>query len=40
MQAGISKEGLVQYLKVQSGDPTLTVAATEAVKKWKYNLWF
>lgn len=36
MRAGISKEGLVEYLKVQSGDPTLTVAATDAVKKWKY----
>jgi outer membrane biosynthesis protein TonB len=36
MQAGISKEGLVEYVRVQSGDPTLTVAATDAVKKRKY----
>lgn len=36
VQAGISNEGTVEYLKVQSGDPMLSSAATEAVKKWKY----
>jgi TonB-like protein len=36
MQAGISKEGLLEYVRVQSGDPTRTVAATDAVKKRKY----
>jgi periplasmic protein TonB len=36
MQAEISKEGNVEYLKVLSGDPLLAPAATKAVKEWKY----
>jgi protein TonB len=36
MQAEISKEGVVESLKVISGDAILTQAATDAVKQWKY----
>ena len=36
MQAEISKEGTVQFLKVLSGDSLLTEAAIAAVKQWKY----
>jgi protein TonB len=36
MQAEISKEGTVQFIKVLSGDSLLTEAASAAVKQWKY----
>jgi periplasmic protein TonB len=36
IQAEISKEGTIEYVKAISGDPLLAQAATEAVKKWKY----
>jgi protein TonB len=36
MRAEISKEGVVENLKVISGDPILAQAATDAVKQWKY----
>lgn len=36
MQAEISKEGIVEGLRVLSGDPLLAPAATTAVKQWKF----
>ena len=36
LQATISKTGDITHIKVVSGDPQLTKAATDAVKQWKY----
>ncbi|HYM76822.1 MAG TPA: TonB family protein [Candidatus Dormibacteraeota bacterium] len=36
LQATISKEGAITHIKVLSGDPQLTKAASDAVKQWKY----
>jgi len=36
LTATISKAGLISQIKVLSGDPQLTKAATDAVKQWKY----
>jgi protein TonB len=36
MMATVSKEGNITRIKVLSGDPQLTKAATDAVKQWKY----
>jgi periplasmic protein TonB len=34
--ATVSKDGDITHIKVLSGDPQLTKAATDAVKQWKY----
>jgi len=36
LQATISKTGDITHIKVVSGDPQLTRAASDAVKQWKY----
>jgi protein TonB len=36
LQATISKTGEITHVKVLSGDPQLTRAASDAVKQWKY----
>jgi len=36
LQATISKTGDISHIKVLSGDPQLTKAASDAVKQWKY----
>ena len=40
LEATISKTGDITNLKVVSGDPILARAATDAVRKWKYNPYF
>lgn len=40
MEATIDKEGNVRNLKVQSGDPILARAASEAVKQWRYKPYY
>jgi TonB family protein len=40
LRAIIDKEGNVSNLELISGDPTLGVAAIEAVKQWKYKPFF
>jgi protein TonB len=36
MRATIAKDGTISDLQLVSGDPLLTQAALDAVKKWKY----
>ena len=36
LMATITKSGVIAQIKVLSGDPQLTKAATDAVKQWKY----
>jgi protein TonB len=36
IEAMISEQGTVEEVKVVSGNPVLTKAASEAVKKWKF----
>src|SRR5262249_3032982 len=36
LEAEISRDGIVENVKVISGNPTLTQAAMDAVKQWKY----
>ena len=36
IEAMISEQGTVEEVKVLSGNPVLTKAASDAVKKWKY----
>ena len=36
LQAAISKEGVIENLRVISGHPLLTQAAIDAVKQWRY----
>ena len=36
LQVGISKTGVVDYMKVVSGPPMLQQAAIDAVKTWRY----
>ena len=36
LQAVISKEGVIENLRVVSGHPMLATAAIEAVRQWRY----
>lgn len=40
LDAHIAKDGSISSVKVLSGDPVLAVAATDAVKQWKYKPYF
>ena len=40
LEATISKEGKITNLKVTSGDPVLSKAATDAVRQWRYRPYY
>jgi protein TonB len=40
LQAEISKDGVIQNLRLVSGHPMLAPSAIEAVKQWKYKPYY
>ena len=40
LKAYISREGTIEHLQVESGQPLLVRAAVEAVKQWRYRPYF
>jgi protein TonB len=40
LQAVISKQGVIENLKVLAGHPMLVPAAIEAVRQWRYRPYF